>query len=274
VDGGGLKHVEKAVFWQVWERCKTMQAYTEKPDPGVFANTENWDQGQRSLRFDCLCLLYLCISQEMSTVLGIYSGRRTFKWQLCHLLKVSISVQLCGGNLALLWRRMWLGWQPCDGMVQRAQTGVETVAALVPFRSRGLFCGLDTLVTPGAEKLEANLAKGSCTSSWRKQVGLDYSLEWLLSPSGVGKSRAGSQTLGRAVPALWTDCCLLFSQSLFTSRPCCSASWASSLFMWAQWLLLLCTTSGKSRLFTRIAFLFLFILRGATLQCIWGEGGS
>lgn len=67
--------------------------------------------------------------------------------------------------MALLWRRMWLGWQPCDGMVQRAQTGVETVAALVPFRSRGLFCGLDTLVTPGAEKLEANLAKGSCTSS-------------------------------------------------------------------------------------------------------------
>lgn len=38
---GGLKHVEKAVFWQVWEGCKTMQAYTEKPDPGVFANTEN-----------------------------------------------------------------------------------------------------------------------------------------------------------------------------------------------------------------------------------------
>lgn len=41
MDGGGLKHVEKAVFWQVWEGCKTMQAYTEKPDPGVFANTEN-----------------------------------------------------------------------------------------------------------------------------------------------------------------------------------------------------------------------------------------
>lgn len=79
-------------------------------------------------------------------------------------------------------------------------------------------------------------------------------------------------TLRGAVPALWADWSLLFPQSLFMSRPCSSASWVSSPFTWAQWLLLLCTTLGESRGYKRTAFLFSSI-RDTTLCRKFGMKG-
>jgi len=43
VERGEKKHVEKAVYWQAWERfrAKPHTDYSEKPGPGVFRSVEN-----------------------------------------------------------------------------------------------------------------------------------------------------------------------------------------------------------------------------------------
>lgn len=119
------KHMEKAVHLEIWERfrAKPRTCFSEKPGPGVFAGAKNWDKGQRLLMFVCFYIwCTLCISQGMSTVPGTCSGQRTFKWQLCPLLKVSVFVLYAAlwGDLVVLCRRVWLGQQPSDGMGQKA----------------------------------------------------------------------------------------------------------------------------------------------------------
>lgn len=60
--------------------------------------------------------------------------------------------------MAWVAARWWVG-------AESTSRGAETVANLEISAPERIFCVIDTLTTRGTEKLEANLAKGFCTSS-------------------------------------------------------------------------------------------------------------
>lgn len=105
---------------------------------------------------DIFCTL--CTSQGMSTVPGTCSGRRTFKWQLYHPLKVSVFGQrLCSftGELSTSEYRGMTGPAASEGMVREHQQRRQNHLEPAPFQE-GL-CG--TPASTGGEEMRGDHAE-------------------------------------------------------------------------------------------------------------------